>query len=233
MLKAPVRRIKVKKGNEETIAKLMHDAQGKKIPFDEFVAEARKLGGESVYGELQIESENQEAIKELLDQFNAGKLTIDTFITKVRERGDKAEFWNYETDENPQYKGNNKTRTTFKYNPGHHIKGKFFQSIIKKAVLRAIDFAHANIIKHYDSKAFIYDDERLKVINGYCKGYINKNFQHAYPYKSGFMNKVVDIILFFAKEDIYYTARWLDMINNLPRGHELTKEEQTNISKWH
>lgn len=233
MLKAPVRRIKVKKGNEKTIAKLMHNAQGKKIPFNDFITEARKLGGEPIYGELQIESKNQEAIKELLDQFNAGKLTIDAFITKVRERGDKAEFWNYETDENPQYKGNNKTRTTFKYNPGHHIKGKFFQGITKKAIIGAINFAHAYIIKHYGGEAFIYDDKRLKAIDIYCKRYIDKNFQHAHPYKSDFMGKVIDIILFFAKEDIYYTARWLDMINNLPRGHELTKEEQTNISKWH
>lgn len=233
LLKAAAMQVKAKKGNEKAIAKLMQNAQQNKISFNEFVQQVRKLGGEVAFGELQAESEDKDRITELLNQFNTGKLNINTFIAKVREQGDKADFWNYETDKNPQYADNNKTSVGFRYNPSHHIKGKFFQGVIKTAIKSAIYFGHAQILKHYDRNAFVYDDPRLKAIDEYCKRYIDKNFQNSYPYKSDFMSKVVDIILFFAKEDIYYTARWLDMINGLPRGHELTEMEKENIEKWH
>ena len=226
-------RVEAGDANKETIAGLIKQTQKKIISFNELVTKVRKLGGKVTFGELQIESENKEKITELLEQFNTGKLNIETLIQKVREQGDKGDFWNWETGPNPKYEGNNKTRVGFKYNPYHHIKGKFMQGIIKTAVISAINFAHSQILKHYDREAFVYDDERLKKIDKYCKQYIDTNFQNSYPYKSDMMQKVVDIILFFAKEDIYYTARWLDMINGLPRGHELTKEEKENIERWH
>lgn len=226
-------RVEAGDANKETIAGLIKQTQKKIISFNELVTKVRKLGGTVTFGELQIESENKEKITELLEQFNTGKLNIETLIQKVREQGDKGDFWNWETGPNPKYEGNNKTRVGFKYNPYHHIKGKFMQGIIKTAVISAINFAHSQILKHYDREAFVYDDERLKKIDEYCKQYIDTNFQNSYPYKSDMMQKVVDIILFFAKEDIYYTARWLDMINGLPRGHELTKEEKENIERWH
>ena len=226
-------RVEVGGANKETIAELIKQTQEKKITFNDLVTKVRELGGKVTFGELQIESENKEKITELLEQFNTGKLNIETLIQKVREQGDKGDFWDYEKTSNPKYEGNNKTRIGFKYNPYHHVKGKFMQGITKTAVRSTINFAHAYILKHYDKEAFIYDDERLKKIDEYCKRYIDKNFQHAYPYKSDFMIKIIDIILFFAKEDIYYTARWLDMINGLPRGHELTKEEKENIKRWH
>lgn len=221
------------KNNKEKITELVKQAQENKINFNTFVTETRKLGGKVTFGEFQIESEHTEKITNLLEQFNTGKLNIESFIQKVREQGDKGDFWDYEHTSNPKYEGNNKTRIGFKYNPYHHVKGKFMQGIIKTAVRSAINFAHAQILKHYDSEAFVYDDERLKKIDEYCKRYIDMNFQNSYPYKSDFMIKIIDIILFFAKEDIYYTARWLDMINGLPRGHELTEEEKANIEKWH
>ena len=228
--------LRVEGGNEnnkEKINELIKQTQEKKIDFNTFVAETRKLGGKVTFGEFQIESEHTEKITNLLEQFNTGKLSIESFIEKVREQGDKGDFWDYEKTMNPKYKGNNKTSVGFRYNPNHHIKGKFMQGIIKTAVRSAINFAHAHILKHYDREAFIYDDERLKKLDEYCKRYIDKNFQNSYPYKSDFMGKIIDIILFFAKEDIYYTARWLDMINGLPRGHELTEEEKANIERWH
>lgn len=232
-LKTNVLRIEGADTNKEKINELFKQSQEKKIDFNTLVEEVRKLGGKVTFGELQIESEEKEKITNLLEQFNTGKLNIESFIQKVHEQGDKADFWNWETDPNPKYKDNNKTRIGFKYNPYHHVKGKFMQGIIKTAVKSAINFAHAQILKHYDREAFVYDDERLRKIDVYCKGYIEQNFQNSYPYKSDFMQKIVDIILFFAKEDIYYTGRWLDMINGLPRGHELTKEEKANIEKWH
>lgn len=219
--------------NSKPIAELVKQAQRKEISFDTFVIETRKLGGKVVFGEFQIESEHKEKITELLEQFNTGKLNIDEFIKKVRAQGEKADFWNWESEANPRYKDNNKTRVGFTYNPSHHIKGKFFQSIIKSAVKAAINFAHSQILKHYSREAFVYDDERLKAIDEYCKRYIDTNFQNSYPYKSQFMEKVIDIILFIMREDIYYTSRWLDMINGLPRGHELTEIEKENIRKWH
>ena len=219
--------------NAEKVNELLKQMRESKIDFNMFVTEVRKLGCKVTFGEFQVESENKEKITELLEQFNTGKLGIEAFIQKVREGGDKGEFWNWETEMNPKYKDNNKTSVGFRYNPYHHVKGKFMQGVIKTAVKSAINFAHAQIIKHYDRNAFMYDDPRLKRIDEYCKRYINENFQNSYPYKCDFMEKIVDIILFFAREDIYYTARWLDMINRLPRGHELTEQEKANIKKYH
>lgn len=226
--------LKIEGGNnKEKISELIKRVQHKEIDFNIFIAETRKLGGKVTFGEFQIETENKERITELLEQFNTGKLNIEAFIQKVREQGDKGEFWNWETDANPKYKDNNKTSVGFRFNPYHHVKGKLMQGVGKTAVKSAINFAHALILKHYSKDAFIYDDNRLKKIDTFCKRYIDTNFQHAYPYKADFMNKIIDIILFFAKEDIYYTARWLDMINGLPRGHELTEMEKENIRRWH
>lgn len=240
LLKAGAMQVKAKKGNEKAIAELMRNAQQKKISFNEFVQQVRKVGGEIVFGELQAQSEDKDRITELLKQFNTGKLNIDMFITKVREQGDKAEFWNYETSANPQYEDNNDTRLGFKYNPYWHVKGKFYQHVIKAAERSAINFAHANTIKHYDHEAFKYDDERLRMIDEYCKKFIDKNFQNAYPYKADFMNKAVDLTLFNAKEDIYYTARWLAMLIGLAEKiienkdiFKLTEEEKANIEQWH
>lgn len=239
-LKAAAMQVKAKRGNEKAITEHMQKAQQNKITFNEFVQQVRGLGGEVAFGELQAESEDTERITELLEQFNTGKLNIDTFIAKVREQGDKADFWNYEKDMNPQYIGNNKTSVGFRYNPSHHIKGKFYQHVIKQAERSAINFAHANIIKHYDCEAFIYDDERLRMIDEYCKKFIDKNFQNDYPYKADFMSKAVDLTLFNTKEDIYYTARWLAMLIGLAEMiienkdiFTLTEGEKTNIEKWH
>lgn len=231
--KTNVLKIEAKGANKETITGLIKQLQEDKISFNDLVTEVRKLGGKVIFGEFQIESENKEKITELLEQFNTGKLNIESFIQKVREGGDKGEFWNWETDMNPKYKNNNKTSVGFRFNPYYHIKGKFMQGVIKTAVKSAINFAHAQILKHYDRNAFVYDDKRLKKIDEYCKQYIGVNFQNSYPYKSVMMQKVVDIILFFSKEDIYYCSRWLDLINGMPRGHELTKQEKANIKKYH
>lgn len=232
-LKTNVLKIEASGAKEETISELLKQLQENKISFNDLIAEVRKLGGEVTFGEFQIESDNKEKITELLEQFNTGKLNIEAFIKKVREQGDKADFWNWETDMNPKYKDNNKTSVGFRFNPYYHVKGKFMQGVVKTAIKSAINFAHAQIIKHYDRNAFIYDDERLKKIDEYCKRYINENFQNSYPYKSQFMEKAIDILLFIMREDIYYTSRWLDLINGLPRGHELTEQEKANIKKYH
>ena len=232
-LKTNVLKIEGKNANKEKINELLKQSQENKIDFNTLVQEVRKLGGKVTFGEIQVESDNKEKITELLEQFNTGKLSIEAFIQKVRDRGDKANFWNWETDMNPKYKDNNKTSVGFRYNPYHHVKGKLMQGVGKTAIKSAINFAHALILKHYSRDAFKYDDERLKKIDEYCKRYINENFQNSYPYKSVMMQKVVDIILFLAKEDIYYTGRWLEMINGLPRGHELTEQEKANIKMYH
>jgi len=47
------------------------------------------------------------------------------------------------------------------------------------------------------------------------------NFQDR-DYKIDFMNKIVDIILFIMKEDIFYSSRFMDIFNKIPHV-ELTK----------
>lgn len=135
------------------------------------------------------------------------------------------------TQRNPEYPaGDNRTRNEFIFSPYEHPKGKFFQNIKSGIMIKAINFAHSAILKGYDMDAYVYDDPRLKAQNEFFREYIQENFRHV-AYKTEFMNKIVDIIMFLVKEDIYY-RRLMDMLNRRPY-FELTKDEQENIEKWH
>lgn len=229
-IKADTYVIVAKRENKEEIKGLVQKHRQKEFSFGELVKKIREAGGDIIFGELQVETDKGklETISDLQKQFNSGELMIEDFQRKVAEEGGKAEFWNYETGRNPEYK-RGESQLGFPYNPYFHIKGKYFQGVIKIAIRKAIDFAHSGILKQFDKDGYVFDDERLKAIDEYCRGYIAKNFPD--PYKVDFMTKVIDIILFLMKVDIFYRARFLDMIKNLPRNHELTKEEEENIKR--
>jgi len=174
------------------------------------------------------------SINDAIRKFESGEITLQQLQSIVQQNGAEISFWNPATQRHPAYpEGDNRSRAGFTYHPSHP-RGRFFQGIIKKAILRAIDFAHHSIIKHYDPDGFVYDDERLKRLDSFLKQYIAENFQHAYPYKSDFMQKVIDIILFLMKEDVYYRARFLDIISKLSSfDFELDQLEKENIERWH
>jgi len=144
--------------------------------------------------------------------------------------------WETATERNPEYpEGKNDSRNSPTYNCYHHPKGKFFQTIIKKGILKVIDLIHSQLINEYDKDAFDYNDKRLVAIDMFLRRYVDVNFQDAKPYKSEFMTKIIDIVLALAKEDIYYRARLFDAINKSRAlgEFELTEVEKNNIENFH
>ncbi|KCZ71589.1 hypothetical protein ANME2D_02324 [Candidatus Methanoperedens nitroreducens] len=176
-------------------------------------------------------------IQEAIEKYNKGEVSIEDLSKIVQENGQQIVFWNPASERNPKYlEGDNSSRDGFIYNPYHHVRGKFFQDVIKKAILKAIDFAHSAMVKHYDQDAYRYDDLRLAELEKFTKEYIRANFHDSYPYKHDFMMKLVDVVLGLAKEDIYYRARMLDFIQKFRRGFPemaISPTENDNIERWH
>lgn len=144
--------------------------------------------------------------------------------------------WNPAKDRDPRIKENlngGNGKGGFRFSPYYHEKGKFLQDVIKKGIIKAIEVAHDQIVGRYDPDAYKLDDERLVNLNGYYRAYLSGNFEHQAPRKITFMTQILDILMFLMKEDIYYRARFLDMLKNMPRDYELTQEELENINKWH
>jgi hypothetical protein len=178
---------------------------------------------------------------EAISKYDAKEITVSELSEVIQRLGVNVDFWkwNMATEVNPQYPdGNEKSRNYFKWSAHHNEKGKFYQSVIKKIILSAIDMAHKYTLERYNKNQFIYDDTRLDSVEKFAKNYINKNFQESGDYKIEFMGKIIDIALgTICKEDIYYRARFFDMVNKFieeyPNGFELTKIEKENVERWH
>lgn len=179
--------------------------------------------------------------EEAINKYDSNEMTIDELSTIIQKFGVNVDFWkwNMAVEPNPQYPdGNEESRDFFKWSTYHSGKGRFYQMVTKKVILSSINIAHKYTLERYYKDQFVYDDPRLKDINGWTKKYIKENFQENKDYKMDFMNKIVDIILgTICKEDIYYRARFFDMVNEFikkhPNGIELTKIEKENIDRWH
>ena len=180
----------------------------------------------------------------LLRKFKAGRISVKAFAKELQKQGINPEFWI-----GPQKMGEivlagNDSREGFKHNCyTDKKKGMFFQTIIKKAILKAIDFAHLWLQKQYDKNIFIYEDERLKKLDAFGEHIISTyyNDSSAKGYKDVFMRKCKDIKLGLNKEDVYYRARDFATINefviwmqeNYPNGISLTDGEKKNIRDYH
>lgn len=110
----------------------------------------------------------------------------------------------------------------------------------------SVDFAFRGI-KRYDKEAFVYEDQRLQKISEYLHDSCSK-------YELSF-EKVIDIICFLMKEDIYYRPRFILMLQDIQKkkcypsnstvslilsglcevvkDFELTTAEQVNMDVWH
>ena len=179
--------------------------------------------------------DNSKTINEALKRYEKKEISADELAAIVKKEGANLSFWNRDEDRHPAYpEGDNRSRTGFLFNPYHHEKGKFFQHVTKKAILRAIDFAHKAMRKHYDVDAYVYDDPRLNALNDFLHAYMDIHFADEHTHD--FMPKVVDIILGLMKEDIRYRARFLDLFTQLgkmyPDGFQLTENEKDNIKRW-
>lgn len=180
----------------------------------------------------------------LLRKFKAGRISVKEFAKKIRELGMNPEFWLTPGQMAQFVRKDNDSREGFKHNCyTDKNKGMFFQTIIKKAILKAIDFAHLWLQKQYDKNIFVYDDERLKKLDAFGEHIINTYYTKAHDsqgYKSGFMRKCKDIKLGLNKEDVFYRARDFATINefcvwmrkNYPDGIPLTEGEKENIRRY-
>jgi hypothetical protein len=224
--------IKIPEANRIEIQQMLNKLNSGDMTMNKFYKEATDLGAAITIGEAQIVADKNTNIDDLMKAFEKNEISIQKFREELQKRGGKIEFWDYATDKNPTADLEH-AETGFKYNPFYHKKGKFFQGIVKPAILKAISFAHNGILKQYDQTSFDVKDPRLKEIKEIAMDYIGENFQHAHPYKSDFMTQIVDIVIFMMEEDDYYGARLLDLLNRLPRDIELTEHEKNNIETWH
>lgn len=175
-------------------------------------------------------------IRTAYDDFKRGQLSPEELSQLIIANKTNPKFWDVkhykylDGDETPREDG-------FTFSPYQTRRGRFFQTVTKKAILAAIDFAFQTFPKEYDPNIYTVDDDRLNKIEQTVKDYININFQNSKPYKEEFMLKVLAIIVGLCKEDIYYRARFLEMLNELqkafPDGIQLTEAERRNIDKWH
>ncbi len=116
----------------------------------------------------------------------------------------------------------------------------------------SLEFVHRSI-KIYDSEAFVYDDVRLQKISKFLHTEIRVYYQD-----NPILLKIVDVIIFLMKEDIYYRPRWIQILQDvrstaqdisernpsifliglsrlcyLCKDMELTPVEIANIERWH
>lgn len=146
-------------------------------------------------------------------KYRRKEITAKGFAEQVEKNKDNPEFFCMKAEED------NGNCPTLPYHPETHPKGILYQKVIKKAMIKAIDFAHELFVKDYDKNGFIFDDTRLKRINAFSREYLENNISHyeEEKYKRDFMNKLLDIIFSIVKYDRYYAPRFFDFINKFKK----------------
>ena len=112
---------------------------------------------------------------------------------------------------------------------GFFMEHDIYKYKMMKVVMRIVKVAHQTIGNKYDTDAYVYDDKRLQIFNNVLKSAIQDKSKIGV-----FISQTVDIICFIMKEDIYYTARWFNMLNHIiaayPYGFQLTNNEY--VDQW-
>ena len=136
----------------------------------------------------------------------------------------------------PPVEGDNSTREQFKHNPYFTLKGRFYQTVIKPMIRKAIHGAHTYWISKYDKDAFVYDDPRLQAVDELLKTFIDDHMAHR-EYKLEFMHEIRDIVFGVVKEDPYYaSAFWVfcnKFVKKFPDGFEMNESEIHNWETHH
>jgi hypothetical protein len=137
---------------------------------------------------------------------------------------------------NPDSVGN-QSRNGFLYSPYFHPFGKFLQGKVKGSMLKCIDFVHSALLR-YDPSAYNYDDIRLLELREVGRDSIEELFTDEAdedPFrKPFFLLKLLDIVLFLMKEDIYYRWRFIELMRRFGKTAEHlepTGEELANLKR--
>ena len=135
--------------------------------------------------------------------------------------------------------GDNSTRSMFKHNPYHTLKGRFYQHTIKPLIRKAIYGAHAYWIAKYDNDAFVYDDPRLKDVDDFTRKFIDDHMAETERavHKLEFMHNIQDILFGMVKEDPFYASAFWAFCNKFvkryPDGFVMTEMEMHNWEAHH
>ncbi len=179
-------------------------------------------------------------IKRLTKKLDDKKITPQEFRDRVDMYKNKPEFWNPALERHKKYrKGDEDSRVGFEFNPYANIKGMLHQWITKGAMRGFIDWAYDTPLKKYSETFYTYHDDRLLRMSKIFDDFIAEDFQEGHGYKTTMFNKVKHIILGIMKEDIYYRARFLKLLNVLATDiakngeYELTIDEKDNIERFH
>lgn len=103
------------------------------------------------------------------------------------------------------------------------------QWILKKILAEAIFKFHKMIKNTYDVDAYVFDDYRLKEIRRFTNEYCSENMEQR---KQDIINNGMDIFLFMLKEDVFYRARFFDMMQRWNRVQGITDVERQNLIDW-
>ena len=147
-----------------------------------------------------------------VDEFKKG---YEEFVAAGAKLGVTISIYDAANERNPAYPvGNNSNRNGFTYTAAHP-KFKTFQNVMKPATIVAINKWHKWISSKWDKDAFVYDDPRMQCLDTRIHELIDELFDHEQR-KLDFVHKGADIMLFYMKEDSYYSGRILALLNRLP-----------------
>ena len=143
------------------------------------------------------------------------KAGYEEFVAEGAKLGVTISIYDAANERNPAYPvGNNSNRDGFTYTAAHP-KFKIFQNVLKPATIKAINKWHSWISTKWDKDAFVYDDPRMQCLDTRVHELINELFDHQQR-KLDFMHNGADILLFYMKEDSYYSGRIFALLNKLP-----------------
>lgn len=225
----PIAETDSRKGDKKIIAELREQWMAKKLSFGDYIEGVKNAGGDVIFGNIDITVPEGEQIiiERLMAAYQKGEITIHEMRRCVEEVGGEASFWDWEFDANPNYKPED-SKIGFMWNPYHNKKGIFMQNVTKRVIIKMCDFIYKSILK-YDKDSFIFSDSRLIYLREYTKKHLINNVKA--DYKRDLITKAVDVLLFVMKEDVYYRALLLRMINEAPHNFVISEEEMEYFNR--
>lgn len=111
--------------------------------------------------------------------------------------------------------GDNSSRVGFKYCCYNHDRGKYFQGVLKAVLRAAIGNIHSLLIEKEKVGVERYSDTRLSFLNQFMREFINNNMgnEPGGLYKKDLTNKVTDMVLWFADNDICLRTKLFTLLN--------------------
>jgi hypothetical protein len=195
----------------------------KQITFEEYISSIRAGGGEITFGELRVEAplSKKTTIEGTIQRYKKGELSMHQWRRLIAEQGGEAEFWDFELSKHPDYKAED-SKVGFMWNPFFSHKGIFMQNVTKRAIVAMVNFIYKSCLK-YDKDAFAFSDPRLIRLKKYADVFVESYIKVGY--KKDLIQKLTSVALFFMKEDVYYRAVTLKMINEAPSDFDISAEE--------